>query len=61
VVFALFHLVLLLGILGWAVVSLLHGNVGRAALIVVCLTAYYFIVLHDQVKKEIARTRKKRS
>jgi hypothetical protein len=61
VIFAFFHLFLLLGILGWAVVSLIHGNVGRAGLIVVCLTAYYFIALHDQVKKEIARARKKKS
>lgn len=60
-IFALFHLLLLLGILGWAIVSLIHGNMGRAGLIVVCLTAYYFIALHDQVKKEIARTRKKKS
>ena len=60
-VFAFFHLFLLLGILGWAVVSLIHGNVGRAALIAVCLTAYYFIALHDQVKKEIAQKRKKKS
>jgi hypothetical protein len=60
VVFALFHLALLLGILGWAVVSLFQGNVGRAALIVVCLTVYYFIALHDQVKKEIARKRPKK-
>jgi len=61
VVFAFFHLFVLLAILGWAVLALIRGNWERALLIAVCLAAYYFIALHDQVKKEIARHRQKRS
>jgi hypothetical protein len=61
VIFAFFHLIILLAILGWAVLSLIRGNWERALLIAVLLGAYYFIALHDQVKKEIARRRQKRS
>lgn len=58
-IFAFFHLILLLGVFGYAVASLLEGNVLRFTLISVCLVGYYFLVLHKNVRKEIARKRKK--
>jgi hypothetical protein len=60
VVFALVHLLLLLGILAWAVVSLVQGNLSRGFLILGCLALYYVLALHPQVKKEIARRRSKK-
>ena len=60
-IFAFFHLFLLLGIVIYAVYSLLQGNVLRFAIIVVLLTGYYFIVLHKAVKKEIERKKKKKT
>jgi hypothetical protein len=60
VVFAFFHLLLLLGILGWAIVSLVQGNMSRGLLIAVCLAFYYILALHPQVKKEIDRIRQKK-
>jgi hypothetical protein len=60
-IFAFFHLLLLVGLLGYAVYSLLQGNVLRFALILGCLAAYYFLALHKNVKKEIARKRKIKS
>ncbi len=59
-IFAFFHLALLLGVFGYAVYSLLEGNVLRFALIGVCLVGYYFLALHRNVKKEIERKRKKK-
>ena len=60
-IFAFFHLILLLGILGFAFYSLIfQGNVLRFALIIAMLTAYYFIALHKNVKEEIERQRKKK-
>jgi cation transporter-like permease len=58
-IFALFHLILLLGVFGYAVYSLLQGNVLRFTLISVCLVGYYFLALHKNVRKEIERKRKK--
>jgi hypothetical protein len=58
-IFAFFHLILLLGLLGYAVFSLLEGNVLRFSLISICLVGYYFLVLHKNVRKEIKRKRKK--
>jgi len=58
-VFAIFHLVVLLGILGYSLVSIVRGNVARGGLILVLLAVYYFLVLHKAVRKEIARKRKK--
>ena len=55
--FAFFHLFLLIGLLGYAVFSLIQGNTLRFALIFVCLAGYYFFVLHKNVKKEIQRKR----
>lgn len=58
-IFAFLHLILLLGVFGYAVYSLLEGNVLRFALISVCLVGYYFLALHKNVRKEIERKRKK--
>ncbi len=56
-VFAFVHLGGLLAALGYAVYSLVKGNVFRFVLIVVLLGAYYYFVLHPAVVKEIARRR----
>ncbi|MBN1274566.1 MAG: hypothetical protein JXB26_20075 [Candidatus Aminicenantes bacterium] len=58
--FAFFHLFLLIGILGFAVFSLLQGNTTRFLTIIVLLVIYYFLVLHKAVKQEITRKRKER-
>jgi hypothetical protein len=58
-IFAIFHLFVLLGILGYSVVSIVRGNVARGGLILVLLAVYYFLVLHKAARKEIARKRKK--
>lgn len=60
-VFAVIHLLLLLAVLGWAVVSLIQGNLARGFLILGCLVFYYYIALHPQVKQEIARKRGKKN
>ena len=57
-VFAFLHLGALLAALGFAVYSLIRGNVVRFALIVGLLGAYYYFVLHPAVLKEIERRRK---
>ena len=56
-IFAFFHLAALGAALGYAVYSLIAGNVPRFGLIVVLLGIYYWAVLHPAVKKEIARRR----
>jgi hypothetical protein len=53
--FAFLHLGGLLAALGFAVYSLIRGNVVRCAVIVGLLAAYYHFVLHPAVVKEIAR------
>jgi len=58
-IFAIVHLFVLLGALGYAVLSIVRGNVARGGLILVLLTVYYFLVLHKAVGKEIARKTKK--
>ncbi len=58
-VFAFFHLFLLLALLGYALFSLLAGNILRFSIIIICLLGYYFLVLHQPLKKEIQRKRKK--
>lgn len=60
-IFAFFHLFLLLGLLGYAFYSLFQGNALRFVLIIVCLAGYYFLALHKNVKKEIARKRNSKS
>lgn len=54
-IFAFFHLFLLIGILGYAIFALIHGNIPRFGLITLLLIVYYFLVLHKPVKKEIQR------
>ncbi len=56
-IFALVHLAGLLAVLGYAVYSLVQGNVVRFAAIVILLAVYYHFVLHKAVLKEIARRR----
>ena len=59
-IFAFFHLFLLLGILVIAFYSLFQGNILRFALIIALLTVYYFIALHKNVMEEIKRKKKKK-
>jgi hypothetical protein len=59
-IFAFFHLFLLIGITGYAFYLLAQGNTFRFGLIVACLFAYYFLVLHKSVTKEIRRRREER-
>jgi len=54
-IFAFIHLFLLLGLVGYAIHSLLTGNHVRGLLLFVFLSAYYIFVLHKAVRKEIAR------
>ena len=56
--FAFLHLFLLIGLLGYAVVSLVQGNIGRFALILACLIGYYLLALHKNVKEEIKRKKR---
>ena len=56
--FSFFHLILLIGVFIYAVVSLFMGNTMRFGVIMGCLAAYYFLVLHNSVMKEIRRNRK---
>jgi len=58
-IFAILHLFVLLGVLGYAILSIVRGNVARGGLILVLLAVYYFLVLHKAVRKEIARKTKK--
>jgi hypothetical protein len=57
-IFAFFHLFMLIGLVGYALVSLFQGNSLRFALIIVCLIGYYFLALHKNVKEEIRRKKK---
>ena len=52
---AFLHLGALLAAVGYAVVSLVQGNVPRFGLIVVLLAIYYVLLLHPAVVKEIKR------
>ena len=60
-IFAIFHLFLLLGIFIYAVYSLLQGNTLRFVILIVLLTVYYFFMLHKAVKEEIKRKKKKKT
>jgi len=59
-IFAFFHLILLLGLLILAFYSLFQGNILRFAIIIALLTVYYFLALHKNVKEEIKRKKKKK-
>ena len=52
---AFLHLGALLAALGYALVSLVQGNIPRFDLIVVLLAIYYVLLLHPAVVKEIKR------
>jgi hypothetical protein len=56
-VFAFVHLAALLAALGYAVYSLVRGNVPRFGVIVILLAIYYAAVLHPAVVKEVRRRR----
>ncbi len=56
--FAFLHLFLLIGLLGYAVVSLIQGNIVRFTLILACLIGYYLLALHKNVKEEIKRKKR---
>jgi len=60
-IFAFFHLFLLIGVIVYAILSLMQGNILRFTVITLLLTGYYFLVLHKALKKEIQRKRKKSS
>lgn len=53
--FAFVHLALFLGLLGYAVLDLARGRALRGITFLLFLAAYYLLVLHKGVKKEIAR------
>jgi hypothetical protein len=56
-IFTFFHLGLILGVIGYAIVSLFQGNIPRFAFILAGMVLYYFVVLHKPVKNELARRR----
>jgi hypothetical protein len=60
-IFAFVHLAALVAALGYAIVSLVAGNVPRFGLILVLLAIYYVAVLHPAVVKEIRRRRSLKS
>ena len=55
--FAFLHLAALVAVAVYAVVSLARGDTTRFLLLAILLVAYYVIMLHPAVKKEIARRR----
>lgn len=57
-IFAFFHIFLLLAILVYGIIGLIHGNLWRFAIISAGLAVYYFVVLHRPVRLEIARRKK---
>jgi hypothetical protein len=60
-IFAIVHLLLLIAIFVYAIVSLVLGNARRSVVIFGCLVLYYVLVLHGPVIKEIERRRIKKS
>ena len=59
-IFAFFHLFLLIGVVAYAFYSLYQGNIIRFVILIVCLILYYFIVLHKPVRAEIKRKREEK-
>jgi hypothetical protein len=57
-IFAFIHLIVLLGALGYAFYFLFQGDISKFIVVIGLITAYYLIVLHKAVKKEIERKRK---
>jgi len=60
-IFAIVHLILLIAILIYAIVSLVLGNARRSVVLLACLILYYALVLHKPFVKEIERRRIKKS
>lgn len=58
-IFAFFHLLLLVAVIVFAVISLIQGNILRFIILIFLLGSYYLLVLHKPLKKEIERKRKK--
>ncbi len=56
-IFAVFHMLLLFGAVGYAFYTLFLGNYLRFAMMAAGLILYYFLVLHKAVIKEIERKR----
>jgi hypothetical protein len=54
-VFAIFHMLLLIGAVSYAFYTLFLGNHMRFSMMAACLLIYYFLVLHKAVTKEIER------
>jgi len=54
-IFAIFHMLLIIGAVSYAFYTLFQGNHLRFAMMAACLILYYFLVLHKAVKKEIER------
>jgi len=59
-IFALVHLVLLIAVAVYGLFSLVKGNLFRFVFIFALLIAYYFLVLHQNVKKEMVRKKSQR-
>ena len=59
-IFSFFHLFVLLAVFGYAVYSLLKGDVSKFILLLALLGFWYFFMLHPAVKKEIERKKKKK-
>jgi len=57
-IFAFFHLGLLLAILVYGIIGLIRGNLWRFGIILFGLAVYYFVVLHKPARQEIARRKK---
>ena len=60
-IFAFFHLFLVLGVVAYAVYSLIIGNIVRFLILITALGVYYWAVLHKPVKDELARRRELKS
>ncbi|MBP6909324.1 MAG: hypothetical protein KBC18_02740 [Candidatus Saccharicenans sp.] len=58
-IFALVHFILYVGLAGYAVHSLIKGRWAAGLMLLAFLAAYYFLVLHQAVIKEINRKKKK--
>lgn len=57
-IFAFFHIGLLLAILVYGIIGLIQGNLWRFGIILAGLAAYYIAVLHKPARQEIARRKK---
>ncbi|HEK84763.1 MAG: hypothetical protein ACPLZD_02275 [Candidatus Saccharicenans sp.] len=57
-IFALVHLVLYLGLFFISILYLIEGQWWKGIIFLAFLVAYYFLVLHQAVLKEIRRKRK---